>query len=91
MIACNSYIENEDIPENKVIFLFGFKHIKLDKVDKYLLIGCGSDESYENDKLFIFSSKKITNKDMEWRNFKIKGWSFMTLHNFFKIQSIVSK
>ena len=43
MIACNSYNTNEDFPENKEIFVYGFKHIKTDKIDKCILIGCESD------------------------------------------------
>ena len=43
-IACKSFIEYEDIRENKEIFIHGFKHIKTDEIDNYILIGCESDE-----------------------------------------------
>ena len=33
IIACKSYIQYADIPENKEIFIYGFRHIKTDKVD----------------------------------------------------------
>ena len=54
MTASKSYMKNENITENKEVFVHGFKHIKTDKVDNYILIGCKSDDIYENDKLFIF-------------------------------------
>ena len=79
MITCKSYIEYEDIPENKEIFVYGFKHVKTDKFDNYILIGCKSDELYEQNNLFNFWSNKIINKEKEKRDFKITGWSFMTL------------
>ena len=44
MIVCESQIKNEDIPENKEIFIYGFRHIKTDKIDNYILIACESDE-----------------------------------------------
>ena len=39
-----TYTEYEDFPENKEIFVYGFKHVKTDKIDNYILIGCESDE-----------------------------------------------
>ena len=87
-----SYIKYEDIPENKEIFIYGFKHVKTDKLDNYILIGCESDELFENDKLFKFWSNKFINTEIEKRDFQITGWPFMTLvrrNNFFKIQGIV--
>ena len=93
MLDFKSYIKYEDIPENKEIFIYSFKHVKTDKTDNYILIGSESDELYENDKLFNFWSNKYINKEIENRNFKITGWPFMTLvkrNNFFKIQSIIS-
>ena len=30
MMECESYIKNDDIPENKEIFIYGFKHIRMD-------------------------------------------------------------
>ena len=51
----------EDIPEKKEIFIYGFKQIKTDKSDNNLLIGCKSDDLFENDKLFnIWSIKSIS-------------------------------
>ena len=46
-MECKSYMKNEDNPENKQIFIYGFKHNKTDKVDNYILFGCKSDELYE--------------------------------------------
>ena len=87
-----SYIKHEDIPENKEIFVYGYKHIKTDKIDNYILIGCETDELFENDKLFNFWSNKFINNEIENRKFQITGWPFMTLvkrNNFFKIQGLV--
>ena len=92
MMDYKSYTKNEDIPENKEIFIYSFKHVITDKVDNYILIGCESDELFENDKLFNFWSNKFKNNEIENRNFKLTGWPFMTLvkrNNFFKIQGIV--
>ena len=86
-----NYTKYENIPENKEIFIYGFKHIKTDKIDNYILIGCESDELYENNKLFNFWSNKCINKEKEDRDFKMTGYPFMTLvkrNNFFRIQSI---
>ena len=54
MMDCKSYIKNEDFSENKDKFVYGFKHVKTDKVDDYILIGCELDVIYENNKLFKF-------------------------------------
>ena len=92
IITYKSYIRYEDISENKEIFFYGFKHIKTDKIDNYILIGCESDEVYENNNLFNFWSNKFINKEIEMRNFEITGWPFMTSvkrNNFFKIQGLV--
>ena len=86
-----TYIKYEDIPENKEIFIYSFKHIKTDKVDNYILVGSESNELYENDKLFNIWSNKLIKKEIKNRNFKLTGWPFMTLvkrNNFFKIQGI---
>ena len=54
--------------------------IKTDKIDKYILIGCESDEIYENDKSsFNFRSNKFILKEIKMKNFKKIGWPFMTL------------
>ena len=79
MIECKSYIKHEEIPENKEIFIDGFEDIKTEKIDNYILIGCESDELFENDKLFNFWSNKFINKEREMRSFKITGWSFVTV------------
>ena len=91
MIACKSYTKYEDIPENKEIFISGFRHNRNDKVNNYILIGCETDELFENDKLFNFWSNNFTNEEIQKRKFKITGWTLMTLvkrNNFFKIQRI---
>ena len=54
LMECKSSLKNDDIPENKELFVYGFKHIKTDNVDNYILMGCESDDFYENDKLFNF-------------------------------------
>ena len=77
--------------KKKEIFVYGFKHIKTDKIDNYILVGGESAELKENNKLFNFWSNKIINKEIELRFFKTSGWSFMTSvkrNNFFKIQVI---
>ena len=92
MIMYKSYFKYEDISEKKEIFIYGFKHVNTDKIDNYVLIGCESDELYENDKLFNFWSNKFINNKIEKRDFQITGWPFMTLvkrNNFFKIQGVV--
>ena len=94
MMEVKSYTKYEEFPENKAIFVYGFNYIETGKVDKYLLTGCESDELYEKDKLFRFWSNKFINKMMEKRNFKITGWSFMTLvrkNNFLKLKAYVNK
>ena len=93
MITYKSYIKYEDISENKEIFIYGLKHVITDKIDNYILIGCASDELFENDKLFNFWSNKFINDEIEKRNFQISGWPFMTLvkrNNFFKLQGILT-
>ena len=93
MMDFKSYTKYENIPENKEIFVYGFKHVKTEKVDNYILIACEADELFENDKLFNFWSNKIINNEIEKRDFRMTGWPFMTLvkrNNFFKIQGIVS-
>ena len=91
MITYKSCIKYEDIPENKEIFIYGYKHIKTNKIDNYILIGCESDELFENDKLFNFWSNKFINNEIEKRDFQITGRLFITLvkrNNFFKTQGI---
>ena len=56
MIESESCIKNEDIPENKETFVYGFKHIK---TDSYTLIRSKSDELNENNKIFNFWSNKF--------------------------------
>ena len=91
MLDFKSYNKYEDIPENKEIFIYALKHVKTDKIDNYVLIGCDSDELLQNNRLFNFWSKKFINNELENRDFKKTGWPFMTLvkrNNFFKIQGI---
>ena len=92
MMEVISFTKYEENPENKEIFTYGFKHIKTDKVDNYILIGCESDELYENDKLFNFWS--YMNKEIEMRHFEITGWSSLTVvkrNNFLIIQGVCYK
>ena len=49
-----SYNKKEDFSENNEIFVYGSKHVKTEKFDNYILIGCESEEIFENDKLFNF-------------------------------------
>ena len=79
MMDCKPYIKNEDNSENKEIFIYGFKHVKTDKIDNFILIGCESDEIFENVKLFNFWSNKFINEEVQKRKFKITGWPFLTL------------
>ena len=74
VIACSFYIKNEDNPENKVIFVYGFKQIRTDKVDIYIIIGCESDGLYENNKLFNFWSNKFIKEEIEKRKLKMTEW-----------------
>ena len=39
LITYKLYMKNEDFPESREIFLYGFKRIETDKVDNYILIG----------------------------------------------------
>ena len=73
MMDCKSYTKNEDIPENKEIFLYAFKHVKTEKVDNYTLIGFDSDELFENGNLFNFCSNKFINEEIENRDFRLTG------------------
>ena len=86
LITCKSYIKYEDIPENKEIFIYGLKHIKTDKIDNFILIGCESVVLIENIEIFNFWSNNFIITEIEKIDFKITGWSFMTLvkrYNFF--------
>ena len=92
MITYKSYIKYEDIPENKEIFIYAFKHVKTEKIDNYILIGSESDELYENDNLFNLWSNKFINEEIGKRDFRLTGWPFMTIvkrNNFFKVQGII--
>ena len=64
MMDYKSYTKNEDISENREIFVYSFKHVKTDKVNNYILIGSESDELYENNKLFNLWSNKLINKEI---------------------------
>ena len=70
-MECKPYMKNDDIPDNKEMFVYGFKHIKTDKIDNCVLIGCESDILHRNDQLFNFWSDKSINKQLKVRNFKI--------------------
>ena len=89
LMECKPYIKNEDNPENKEIFVHGSKHTETDKLDNYILIGCESDELYENEIPFNFWSNNFIKKEIEKNEFKITGWSFIALvktTNFNKIR-----
>ena len=76
-MECKSYNENEDVIENKEIFVYGLKLIKTDKTDTDYLFGCESEKLFKNDKLFILWSNKFINKEIEMRNFKITRWTLV--------------
>ena len=40
MIQCKLYMKNEDIPENKDVLVYGFKHIKTNKINSFKLMEC---------------------------------------------------
>ena len=65
MMECKSYTENEDISENKKIFIYGFNHIKTNKIVNYILFRSESDEINENNKLFKFWSDKFLFQERE--------------------------
>ena len=73
MIAHKSYLKHEDVPENKEIFVYGVKHIKTDKIDKFFLRETKSDELNENQKPFNFWSNEFGNREKELRNFEVTG------------------
>ena len=83
-----TYTKCEDIPENKETFNYGFKHIKTDKIDNYLIIGCEPDELSEKGKLINVWSNKFKNEEIQ-KKFRKTGWPFLTLvrrNNFFKVK-----
>ena len=91
MLDFKSNIKYEDIPENKKIFIYSFKPVQTNKVEKYILTASESYELHEYDKLFNIWSNKLLNKEIENRNFKLTGCPFMTLvksNDFFKNQGI---
>ena len=71
IIACESYMKHQDVPENKGIFAYGFQHIKTVKTNNYILFGCNSDEKHEIDRKFNFCCFKSLNEKIEKRDFKI--------------------
>ena len=38
-IACKWYMKHENVPADKEVIVYGFKNIKTDKIDNYILIG----------------------------------------------------
>ena len=91
VVKVKEFFEKTRHIKNKEIFVYGYKFIKTDKIDNYILIGCESDELFENNKLFNFWSNKFINEEVQKRKFKITGWPFMNLvkrNNFLKIQGI---
>ena len=79
MMEVYCYTKYEDLPGNKDLFIYGFKNIKSDKIDNYILIGCDWREKFEIDKIFHFSSDQIINEEIENKIFKLTGWFFMNL------------
>ena len=79
MITYKSYIKYEDIPENKEIFVYGYKQIKTDKIDNYILIGCETDELYENNELFNFWSNKFINEEVQKKKIQHNRMAFYDL------------
>ena len=59
------YTKYEDTPESKVVFIYGFKRNKTDKIDNYIFTACDSDHLYENYKLIYLWSDKFFNKRSE--------------------------
>ena len=53
--------------KKKEIFINRLKHIKTDINDNFEIIGCESDELYENDEFFNFWSKKTIIKELKQR------------------------
>ena len=78
-IETMTYTKYKDFFENKEIFVYGFKHMKTDKVDIYILLGCASDELHERDKVFYFWSSKCKNKGIELRIFKKNRMAFYAI------------
>ena len=78
VIAFKSHMEDEDTPANKKIFVYGFKHIKTDELDNFILIGCASNEIYENIKLLNFWCNKFIYKERTER-FQDNGLAFYKL------------
>ena len=70
------YTKNENFPEKKEVCIYGFKHIRTNKVTNYITIGCKLVELYENDKLVKVWSNKFINKEMEMKKFTITDLSF---------------
>ena len=60
-------MKHEVMPENKEMIFQRFKHIKTDKIDYDIIIGCESDEVFKNDKLFNFWSIKFINQEIEMK------------------------
>ena len=79
MMVRKLYMKNEVNSENREVIKYGFRYNKTDKVYNYMLIGCESQDVCENIKLFNFRSNKFSKREIEKRDFKITGWSFMTL------------
>ena len=66
-------MKNEDIPENKEIFIYGVKHNETDKIDEDITIGCESNELYENNILFNIWFNKFVKRETKQRNFEKTG------------------
>ena len=68
MIAVNSYMKYEEIPEIKERFICGFKQIETDKIDNYIILRSESHELNENNELFNFWFTRFINNEKEKKN-----------------------
>ena len=59
------YTEDQVFSESREVFIYGFKYKKTDKVNRYNLVGCESDELNDDNQLFNFWSKINLKKEIE--------------------------
>ena len=67
-IETMNYTKYEDIPENKEMIICGFKPIKINKIDNFIIFGCESGELSEKDKLRNSWSNKFINEEIKKEN-----------------------
>ena len=87
MVACKSYTKHQNALEKKSESFTDSNIYKTDKIDKYILTGCHSDE---NNKLLNFWSAKFINKQKEKKNFQDNGliFSFQSKNSFFFLENL---